>query len=295
MDAMLSSVRTRRWSSRGVGLAAAAAAVVSTALAVPAAAVQDDVTVKRDVTYRTVDGEQLGLDVYQPAKKGKDRPAVVVVHGGGWTQGDKALFAQQSSQLAQRGFVAFSVNYRLAPAHPYPAAVQDVEAAVAWVRKHAKAYGVDPKRVGALGGSAGGHLVGMLATDGEGSLESGHRVAAVVSWSGPMDLVALGPAASTNAGSSIRAFLGCLPDACPDAYAAASPVTHVDKTDSPMLIVNSTNELVPKTQADAMKAALDEAGVANQEIILPGTAHSRAYANRVWDQTVTFLENYLEP
>ena len=280
---MLSSVRTRRWSSRGVGLAAAAAAV------------QDDVTVKRDVTYRTVDGEQLGLDVYQPAKKGKDRPAVVVVHGGGWTQGDKALFAQQSSQLAQRGFVAFSVNYRLAPAHPYPAAVQDVEAAVAWVRKHAKAYGVDPKRVGALGGSAGGHLVGMLATDGEGSLESGHRVAAVVSWSGPMDLVALGPAASTNAGSSIRAFLGCLPDACPDAYAAASPVTHVDKTDSPMLIVNSTNELVPKAQADAMKTALDEAGVANQEIILPGTAHSRAYANRVWDQTVTFLENYLEP
>lgn len=292
---MLSSVRTRRWSSRGVGLAAAAAAVVSTALATPAAAVQDDVTVKRDVTYRTVDGEQLGLDVYQPAKKGKDRPAVVVVHGGGWTQGDKALFAQQSSQLAQRGFVAFSVNYRLAPAHPYPAAVEDVEAAVAWVRKHAKAYGVDPKRVGALGGSAGGHLVGMLATDGEGSLESGHRVAAVVSWSGPMDLVALGAAASTNAGSSIRAFLGCLPDACPDAYAAASPVTHVDKTDSPMLIVNSTNELVPKTQADAMKAALDEAGVANQEIILPGTAHSRAYANRVWDQTVTFLENYLEP
>lgn len=292
---MLSSVRTRRWSSRGVGLAAAAAAVVSTAFATPAAAVQDDVTVKRDVTYRTVDGEQLGLDVYQPAKKGKDRPAVVVVHGGGWTQGDKALFAQQSSQLAQRGFVAFSVNYRLAPAHPYPAAVQDVEAAVAWVRKHAKAYGVDPKRVGALGGSAGGHLVGMLATDGEGSLESGHRVAAVVSWSGPMDLVALGPAASTNAGSSIRAFLGCLPDACPDAYAAASPVTHVDKTDSPMLIVNSTNELVPKAQADAMKTALDEAGVANQEIILPGTAHSRAYANRVWDQTVTFLENYLEP
>ena len=79
------------------------------------------------------------------------------------------------------------------------------------------------------------------------------------------------------------------------AHAAASPVTHVDKTDSPMLIVNSTNELVPKAQADAMKTALDEAGVANQEIILPGTAHSRAYANRVWDQTVTFLENYLEP
>jgi acetyl esterase len=275
----------------GIGVAAT---TITLAVAAPAGAAQDDVTVKRDVVYRTVDGERLALDVYQPAKNGKDRPAVVVVHGGGWTAGDKSLFAQQSSLLAQHGFVAFSVDYRLAPAHPYPAAVEDVEAAVAWVRKHAKQYGVDPKRIGALGGSAGAHLVGMLATDGAGSLESGHRVAAVVSWSGPMDFVSLAPAAGTNAGSSIRAFLGCLPDACPDTYAAASPVTHVDKTDAPMLIVNSANELVPKSQADAMKAALDQAGVANQEIILPGTAHSRAYSNQVWDQTVTFLENYLK-
>src|SRR5262245_41993247 len=72
------------------------------------------------------------------------------------------------------------------------------------------------------------------------------------------------------------------------------PVTYVDKTDAPMLIVNSTNELVPQSQADAMKAALDKAGVANQEVVLPGTAHSRAYSNQVWDQTVAFLENYLK-
>lgn len=285
---------TPRWLRAAAGIGVAAA-TITLGLAAPAGAAPNDVTVKKDVVYRTVDGEQLALDVAQPAKKGKNRPAVVVVHGGGWTQGDKSMFAQQSDQLAKRGFVAFSVNYRLAPAHPFPAAVDDVETAVGWVRKHAKDYGLDPKRIGALGGSAGGHLVGMLATDGEGSLQAGHRVAAVVSWSGPMDLVALGPGAATAAGSSLRSFLGCLPDACPDTYAAASPVTHVDKTDSPMLIVNSTNELVPKTQADTMKAALDKVGVANQEIILPGTAHSRAYSNQVWDQTVTFFENYLKP
>src|SRR5256885_956012 len=145
-----------------------AATMITVAITAPSGAAQGGVTVKNDVTYRTVDGEQLGLDVYQPAKKGKSRPAVVVVHGGGWTQGDKALFAQQGNQLAERGFVAFSINYRLAPAHPYPAAVQDVEAAVAWVRKHAKAYGVDPKRVGALGGSAGGHPPGLPRTRARG-------------------------------------------------------------------------------------------------------------------------------
>jgi acetyl esterase/lipase len=293
LTAMVRVMTRGRW-MRGAAGMAAAATMITVAFAPAAGAAQGDVTVKKDVTYRTIDGEQLGLDVYQPVKKGKDRPAVVVVHGGAWSVGDKPWFAQQSNQLAQSGFVAFSVNYRLAPAHPYPAAVEDVEATVAWVRKHAKDYGVDPKRVGALGGSAGGHLVGILATDGEGSLKTGHRVAAVVSWSGPMDFVSLAPAAGTNAGSSIRTFLGCLPDACAGTYAAASPVTHVDKTDSPMLIVNSTNELVPKSQADAMKAALDKSGVANQEIILPGTAHSRAYSDQVWDQTVKFLENYLK-
>src|SRR5689334_19252207 len=142
---------TGRWTRRAVGIAAGAALAI-TALAAPAGGAPGGVTVKQDVTYRTVDGEQLGLDVYQPAKKGQNRPAVVVVHGGGWSAGDKSLFAQQSNQLAERGFVAFSINYRLAPAHPYPAAVEDVEAAVAWVRTHAKEYGVDPKRVGALGG-----------------------------------------------------------------------------------------------------------------------------------------------
>ncbi|HEY6416690.1 MAG TPA: prolyl oligopeptidase family serine peptidase, partial [Acidimicrobiales bacterium] len=131
-------------------------------------------------------------------------------------------------------------------------------------------------------------------TDGDGSLAKGHRVAAAVSWSGPMDFVSLAPAATSGRGGSIGAFLGCAPSACPDTYAAASPITHVDKTDAPMLIVNSTNELVPRSQADAMKAALDAAGVANEAIILPGTAHSRAYSSQVWDQTVAFLENYLK-
>jgi acetyl esterase len=282
---------TRRWL---LGVAALAAALLVTAVPALPAGAADGVTVTRDVTYRTVEGEKIAFDVYQPAQKGKDRPAVVVIHGGAWRVGDKQWFANQGNQLAQRGFVAFSVNYRLAPAHPYPAAVDDVEAAVEWVRKHAKDYGVDRKRIGALGGSAGAHLTGLLATVGEGSLAKGHRIAAAVSWSGPMDFVSLAPVATSGAGGSIGTFLGCAPDACPDTYAKASPITHVDKTDAPMLIVNSSMELVPQTQADAMKAALDKAGVANQEIILPGTAHSRAYAKQVWDQTVAFLENYLK-
>jgi acetyl esterase len=267
--------------------AVAAAALVVPVRALPVGAA-DGVRITRDVTYRSVDGEDVALDVYQPAKKGKERPAVVLIHGGGWRAGDKQVLAEQGNQLAERGFVAFSVNYRLAPAHPYPAAVDDVEAAVKWVRTHAKDYGVDRERIGALGSSAGAHLTGLLATVGSGSLAKGHRVAAAVSWSGPMDL------GSIAAGPTVQAFVGCGADACGDRYAEASPITHVDKTDAPMLIVNSTMELVPQAQADSMKSALDARGVANEAIILPGRAHARAYANRVWGQTVAFLENYLK-
>src|SRR2546430_16331170 len=99
---------TGRWMRSALGFTAAAALVI-TALAAPAGAAQGGVTVKPDVTYRTVDGERLGLDVYQPAKKGKNWPAVVVVHGGGGAPGDKALFAPPSKQLALPGFVAFSI------------------------------------------------------------------------------------------------------------------------------------------------------------------------------------------
>jgi acetyl esterase len=267
--------------------AAVATLLATTAFALPAGSA-DGVRITRDITYRTVDGERIALDVYQPAKKGKDRPAVVLIHGGGWRAGDKQGLAEQANQLAERGFVAFSVNYRLAPDHPYPAAADDVEAAVKWVRKHAKDYGVDPERVGALGSSAGAHLAGLLATVGSGSLDKGHRIAAAVSWSGPMDLESIAVA------PMVQSFVGCGADTCPEKYADASPTTHVDKTDAPMLLVNSTRELVPQAQADGMKAALDGAGVANEVIILPGTAHARGFADRVWDQTVAFLENYLK-
>ena len=108
------------------------------------------VTVTRDVVYRTIDGERLTLDVYVPAATTRRRPAILLVHGGSWREGDKSDFTEDGMKLAQLGYAAFSINYRLAPAHPYPAAVDDVEAAVGWVRAPAqvKAYRARPEACG---------------------------------------------------------------------------------------------------------------------------------------------------
>jgi acetyl esterase/lipase len=279
-------------------VAGLAAMAVPTASAAPGPG-EPGVTVDANVTYRTVDGEQLTADVYVPGGDGDDRPAVVVVHGGGWQQGDRGSFAREGTQLAEAGFVAVSVNYRLAPEHTYPAAVEDVRAAVKWLRKkrQREAYGIDPDRIGALGGSAGGHLVAMLGALGDGSVAKGRRVAAVVSWSGPMDLTSA--AALTDAGTppgngAIPTFLGCTPGDCPAERAEeASPFTHVDDSDPPMLLVNSEAELVPLALVQPLVDALDEAGVENELLVLPGARHSRQFSADVMDDTLAFFHDHL--
>lgn len=124
---------------------------------------------------------------------GSGRAALLVVHGGGWTGGDRGKFDDVADELARSGFVAVNADYTLATkTEPgYPRQPEELRAAVTWIRKHAGDYGVDPQRVGALGGSAGAHLVALLGTDGNGSCTAGERVAAVVAWSAPLDLVSL--------------------------------------------------------------------------------------------------------
>ncbi len=164
--------------------------------------------------------------------------------GGGWTEGNKEEAAWAGWGLATFGFVAVAINYRLAPEYEYPAALEDVEAAIRWLRKPRQrdAYGIDPARVAVAGGSAGGHLAMLVAAQGRGRPDRGTRVAAVVSWSGPMDLTleaALVDSGEHDASSGVPVFLGCEEEHCPERWAReASPFTYVDPTDPPMLFTS---------------------------------------------------------
>src|SRR5262249_30853671 len=151
------------------------------------------------VEYGEAGGEKLLLDVYRPAEQspGVKYPAVILIHGGGWRGGDRraSLEATLGSALAERGYVAFSGEYPLVKPSPpgkgrvngYPAAIDDCRRAVRWVREHAAEYGIEAARLGAVGDSAGGHLVSLLGTtDVDG--ETSSRVQAVVDIYGPVDL-----------------------------------------------------------------------------------------------------------
>ncbi|WEO76966.1 alpha/beta hydrolase [Cryobacterium sp. SO2] len=207
------------------------------------------------------------------------RPAVISVHGGSWARGDKANsdWRNVCEWLASEGFVAYSVNYRLVPQVSFPAAIDDVGRAVEWMRANAGTYGIDPDRIGAFGGSAGGNLVTLLGTRGRGSLTEGSRVAAVAELSGPVDLSYEGIVVSGGSSGLEQIALDYLDCSslldCP-AVDDASAVDSLDRTDPPVFIGTSTEEFIPLSQSTGFAEDLNRLGINNQLVTVPGNLHS---------------------
>jgi acetyl esterase/lipase len=220
------------------------------------------------------------LDIYLPKSTSARRPAVVWVHGGGWTEGDKRQGANSisvlSNLLVARGFVAFSVNYRLLPKHGHPAQLDDVQRAIRWIRANADKYQVDPDRIGATGISAGGHLVAMLAVRDTRAKQNddldkfSSRVQASVSLNGPTDFRS--SAETTPVLTNVaRRFTGG------DAKQAidASPAAFVDKSASPILfIIGDKDTLIPNSHSSRMAEALKKSGVEAEVLVIPGGGHA---------------------
>lgn len=233
-----------------------------------------------DLTYcTTTDGVKLTMDLYQPKKVDGPAPAVLYVHGGGWTGGDKSdgaglLFKEE---LVRRGYMMAAINYRLAPKFAFPAQIEDVKCAVRYLRANAAKYNIDPKRIGAIGGSAGGHLVSLLGTSdqsagwdvGENSDQSS-RVQAVVDMFGPSDLKAM------LAGSSRPYALMIFNASGPDdpLLQKYSPVTYITPDDPPFLILHGDrDEVVPLEQSQILYNKLKAADVPVEIVVVKNAGH----------------------
>jgi acetyl esterase len=242
------------------------------------------------VRYGSDEGGPLLADLYRPAHH--SRIAVIAVHGGAWLHNDRAVFAPIAADLARRSrFVVLNIEYPRAPAGGLLYARQRaaVEQAVRWVRGHARSLGVDPRRVGAVGGSAGGNLVALVGTGGSGSLRTSTRLGAAVAWSGQLDLEHLRGEGATN----VTSYLGCDLATCPDTWALASPIDHVNHGDTPMLLFGSRQDSTPPSQSTRMARALRRAGVESRAVILPGSRHGQQYAATAMARTIAFLRTHL--
>lgn len=260
-----------------------------------------------DVTYRETSAGDLELDLYLP-DDGEDRPAVAMIHGGGWEADHRGMFESHLRRLAARGYVGVDLTHRLSTDATFPAPAADVKYAIRWLKDRADEYGIDPDRIVIGGHSSGAHLAALAAVSpGHPDLEpeafpdQSSRVAAAVVLNGPYNLAKLGqldPAHLFISGFVRRLFGGEYLDR-PRAHELASCQTHIEGDEPPVLAVTSTNdEEVPFREAVQLRDALERAGGTVELSIADGGDHLCCTANGShyeWgmDRIESFLDDYV--
>ncbi|MGH8610619.1 MAG: alpha/beta hydrolase fold domain-containing protein [Gammaproteobacteria bacterium] len=226
-----------------------------------------------EVSPRTVSFKPgLALDLYRLADS-RPLPVVVVIHGGSWHSGDSGQIPAINRYLAQRGYAVAAVNYRKAPENPFPAARDDVIAAIHFLKAHAGILGIDPRRLVLLGRSAGGHLALVVAYGVRDPAIRG-----VISLYAPTDLVWSwkhpGNPRVLDTHRLLRNFLGGSPEKKPEAYRNASPLQLAHRQVPPTLLLHGgRDEMVWPKQAERLSQRLTELGCAHLFIPLPWADH----------------------
>lgn len=282
---------------------------------------------RTDIVYADDGMDEHKLDLYMPnadTDKGAGPfPTVVFVHGGGWAGGDKADINNEEIQMNQlrdvlleHGYAIASVNYRLIPNGTFPEPMQDVAAAVRYLKKNAGQYGLDAQRFAMLGDSAGGHLatmVGMTPDNKElqgtiGVTDADTKVDAIVDYYALYDLTKRtedqqnGPCqrAKPGAESSHGQLIGADPDSSDGEKVAAkaSPITYVNANTPPVLMFHGTQDCTtPLPQAQRFEAALKAAGVPNELTVVDGAEHAapaffESQENK--DHLIRFLDTHVK-
>jgi acetyl esterase/lipase len=263
-----------------------------------------------NVVYTSIGG-QSRLDVYEPvvSKTATGLPAVIAIPGGGWRWASRRDYGQAVAALSRSGYIVVAIDYAYSnPGAPsWPANIEDVRAAVRWVRGNASMLGVDPTRIAVMGESAGGHLAALagvysgnptaaadLPNDARGA-DAGvsASVQAVVDFYGPTDLSAEYQS-TVHSHPDLITFLGGTPDQVPGRYQAASPADLVTANDPPMFIIHGTaDRIVPYQQSVELDTALKDAGVPEQLTLESGVTHGfrfRIGALDLLPQVVSFLD-----
>ena len=224
-----------------------------------------------DIVFASAGGTNLTLDAFVPQGEGPF-PTCILVHGGAWMNGTKTSYITPLFEpLSKAGFTWFTINYRLAPQHRFPACIEDVESAIRWVKTHAPEYKADPQRIALIGESAGGQLVslaGVRAYDGT-------RVAAVVPFYAPHDM-ALRVKQCPSAPAWVEPLFGVkeLNDAAWQALRDASPINQIRPGLPPYLLIHGTkDDKVPFEQSLGFQEKMRAAGNSCDLIAIEGGSH----------------------
>jgi acetyl esterase/lipase len=262
--------------------------------------------------YTSVDGEDLKMDVWEPATQAEaNNAALIYVYGGGFESGTRERWAPYFQHLTSQGITVFAMDYRLStPEDPsWDEAASDVTCAVGWVHQNADRYGVDSERLAISGGSAGGNLALLAAYASSANADTiepscdveDTSVRAVVDFYGPSDLANLHAGTpSTPVRASLEQYLGGTPEEQPERYRDLSPITYVDENAPPTLIIQGLRDTgVQSEESTNLADRLDAAGVDNELLLLPNTEHGfdaafGSFANQISQERISeFLQEHL--
>jgi acetyl esterase/lipase len=240
-----------------------------------------EIVFEQGIEYSNPDEQHLQLNLARPKETAGKLPAVLCIHGGGFRAGKRERWDKLCQQLAERGYVAVTVTYRLAPKYQFPAAVHDVKAAVRWLRANADKYHIDPERIGVVGDSAGGHLAQYLGVTGDvpslegegGNADQSSRVTCVVNYYGPSDLTK-SYGKSVDAAEVLPLWLGGDATKEHKKHIVASPLYWVTPAAAPTLLIHGTEDpYVNYEQAGWIREKLQAAEVEVALLTLQGAGH----------------------
>jgi acetyl esterase/lipase len=237
---------------------------------------------ERNLAYG--DDPRQRLDLVRERTPSKSRPALLLIHPGGWLQGDKAAYHEVMAEYGGRGYVTAAPNFRLSGTARYPAAIRDCKQALRWLRSNASRCGIDPGRIGVMGYSSGAHLAMLLALSDEGFERSeahpdvSQRVQAAVGVSGVYDFLMERQGAFPNADDdpAVVLFLGAPAREVPERARSASPIRHLTSDDPPFLVFHGElDRRIDAEQARNLASALKTIGRSDSVILLKGQGHGK--------------------
>jgi len=261
----------------------------------------DDIGIQLDRVYATINGRELHLDLFVP-QNAQPKATVILIHGGGWRSGNKSHLFPLAAALAKRDYLAITVEYRLSIEALYPAGLEDVNRAILWLKKHAKDYQIDSRKVALLGGSSGGHMAALLANTSHlqwfkpKTINGDTDVQAVIDLDGIMDITSeLGLKYEDKNGqtdSALALWLGGNYASQTERWKQASPVEYISANSPPMLFIGSGQTRFAEGRKKAF-AQLDKWQIYHQSYDFDNSPHSFWLFHPWFNQVVEKVDSFL--
>ena len=251
---------------------------------------------EKEIVYTKINERELHLDAFYNTASAK-KPAIVILHGGGWKSGNKSQMETFAQEMASKGFSCFTIEYRLSLEAKYPAAIFDVKKAIQYIKINANKFNVDTTKIAVLGCSSGGQMAALIGTTNSNSLfenkDNNNKISSTVQAIIDIDGILAFKHPESQEGAVAGLWLGGSYEEKPEIWEQASALTHTDKNTPPTLFINSSIDRFHAGRDD-MIAILNRYKIYNEVKTIEKSPHSFWFLNPWYDESITYTTQFLD-